>query len=69
MHIKCSPAKRMTLVLGTRRGDTRAMADGSTFTEATFDISPRDVYFRLTIWDENMNPAHTRAYFLSELQG
>jgi hypothetical protein len=67
VHIKCSPAHRISLMLGTRRGDSRIGADGATITEATFDLSPRDVYFRLTVRDENGNLAHTRAYFMNEI--
>ena len=67
VHVKCSPAHRISLMLGTRRGDSRIGIDGSTITEATFDVSERDVYFRLTIWDDQMRPAHTRAYFVDTL--
>ena len=67
VHVKCSPASRISLMLGTRRGDSRIGVDGATITEATFDVSERDVYFRLTIWDDQMRPAHTRAYFVDTL--
>ncbi len=67
VYVKCSPASRISLMLGTRRGDSRIGVDGSTITEATFDVSARDVYFRLTVWDEQMRPAHTRAYFVDTL--
>jgi hypothetical protein len=67
VHLRCSPASRIMLVLGTRRGDFRQNADGSLITEAVFDLSPGDVFFRLAIWDEHMRPAHTRAYFMDEV--
>ncbi|MBQ7338752.1 MAG: PHP domain-containing protein [Clostridia bacterium] len=68
VHIKCSPARRISLVLGTRRADVRMNTDGTLITEAAFDLKPRDMFFRITVWDEQMRPAYTRAYFMDEVR-
>ena len=67
VHLSCSPARRITLVLGTRRADVRMNADGTLLTDACFDVTPRDKFFRITVWDTDGKCAYTRAYFTDTL--
>jgi len=68
VHIECSPADRIFLRLGNRRGNHMAMAEnGQLLTSAEFEVHPEADYFRLCVIDERGYTADTNAYFLDEL--
>jgi len=63
VHVKCSPADRITWVY-ERRGAGSVMAeDGELVTEASFKLNHELGYFRITVRDEKGNVACTNAYF------
>lgn len=66
VHITCSPAKAISYVAGVRRNAARFACDGD-LTEATFQIDPGDIFFRLSVVDAEGRHADTHAYFLDEL--
>lgn len=67
VHVKCSDADRINYNTGRRCARTVLCDEGATLTEATFEISPEDVYFRLTITDKKGKHACTNAYFIDTL--
>jgi len=67
VHITCSPASRIIYNAGMFRPTIRKAKDGKLLTEAVFDISPNDPYFRITVMDEQGCCADTNAYFTDEL--
>ena len=67
VHIKCSDADRINYNTGRRCARTALCAEGETLTEATFPVSPDDVYFRLTVTDKKGRHACTNAYFVDTL--
>ena len=67
VHIKCTPARKIALTCGTRHIRVAHARDRGPLTEATFDVDPNCVYFRLTVTDFEGYPANTRAYFMDEL--
>lgn len=69
VHIKCSPAKRITMNVGQYlRACRKEDRDGGLVTEASFKIErDDDIYFRLTVIDEYGRPANTNAYFCDEV--
>ena len=68
MTVRCSEAKRITYFTAGRRKAQRAAKKGEALlTEATFEIDPNDVYFRIEIRDEDFEHACTRGYWLDEL--
>ena len=68
VHIKCSPAAKITANYGVIRAKV-VYAEDAPLTEATFPVKPDSVYFRLTVTDERGGVAHTNAYFIDELIG
>lgn len=66
VHIKCSPATKIFLNTGVRRTAFARAKEGELLTEATFRVSPEDVYFRLTVINAAGQPANTNAYFAEE---
>lgn len=64
--IKCSPAKSITLSVGTRRNKI-THAEGELLTQATFPVSKDLKYFRLTVTDKEGNHANTNAYFTDQV--
>jgi len=68
VHIKCTPARKIALTCGTRHIRVAHARDRGPLTEATFDVDPNCVYFRLTVTDFEGYPANTRAYFMEELK-
>ena len=63
MHIKCSPADRITFNCEKRGAGILLAENGELLTEATFDIRPDWGYFRLTVRDEKGYRACTNAYY------
>ena len=64
VHVKCSDADRINYSTGRRCARTVLCEEGKTLTEATFTVSPDDVYFRLTVIDKKGRHACTNAYFV-----
>lgn len=64
--VKCSPAKEIRLNTGIIRADVARSNSGELITEATFNVDPDDVYFRITVEGENGLPADTNAYFVDK---
>lgn len=68
VHIKCSPADRIRLIVGNRRANRMAIAEnGELLTEAALEVHPEVDYFRISVIDERGFCADTNAYFLDEL--
>ena len=67
VHIKTSPAKRISLVADIRSSKSVWAEPGSTVTEASFPIRPYYGYIRLTVMDEHGRCANTQAYFMDSL--
>lgn len=67
VHIKCSDADRINYNTGRRCARMALCEEGETLTEASFEVSPKDVYFRLTVTDKKGRHACTNAYFIDEL--
>ena len=80
VHVSCSEAARISLTTELRFARCKNADGDNLCTEADFDLSkyieivknatnsPWDSYFRVTVTDKNGNLAHSRAYFLDELQ-
>lgn len=64
--VKCSPAREILLNTGVIRAGIKTGEDGQPITEATFKIQRDDIYFRITVIDQNGYPADTNAYFTDE---
>lgn len=67
IHIECSEAVRIAMTTGKRSAKCRMSDDGTTFTEATFAVTPDCKYVRITVTDKNGKHALTNAYFVDEL--
>ena len=69
VHIKTSDAKKIVCSSNTRLPRiTYAVEQGKEYiNEAVFDIKEYDIYFRLTVYDENGLTANTNAYFVEDL--
>jgi len=67
VHITCDPAKEIFITNGVRRSRNVRNADGLV-TEAEFDVSKEDIYFRLTVIGEDGTKAYTNAYFTDEIE-
>ena len=68
--VRCSAAKRIGyFTAGRRRSQRVAPKGGELLTEATFEIDPNDVYFRIEVRDEDFEHACSRAYWLDEIEG
>ena len=67
VHITTSPAKRIVCFYRDRRAGVRLAQEGLPLTEASFPIDKNDVYFRITVIDEENRCADTNAYFTDEI--
>lgn len=67
VHVKCSDVDRINYNTGRRCAGTVLCEEGQTLTEATFNVSSEDVYFRITITDRKGKHACTNAYFVDTL--
>ena len=67
VHIKCSDADRINYNTGRRCARTVLCDEGAELCEATFPVSPEDVYFRITVTDKRGKHACTNAYFVDSL--
>lgn len=67
VHIECSGAKTIFMNTATRNMGS-AFAEGEQLlTSADFTVKDTDVYFRITVNDENGFVANSNAYFLEDL--
>ncbi|MBQ6420753.1 MAG: PHP domain-containing protein [Clostridia bacterium] len=72
LHVTCSPADKVVCTVDQRRCMSRyAEQDkndpaGRFATHVTFELLPDDVYFRVTVIDENGLKADTNAYFTKD---
>ncbi len=67
VHIETSPAARIDLYHGIRRGRAVVAPAGETVTVAEFEVPENSIYFRLTVTDERGKTADTNAYFVDQL--
>lgn len=67
VHLKCSGAAQISYTSGRRKSGIVKAKDGVAVTEASFPVVPEDVYFRLTVTDQNGMHATTNAYFTDEV--
>lgn len=65
VHMSCSPVKGISYVAGVRRSAARFGYDGY-LTEASFAVDPGDIFFRVSVVDEQGRHADTQAYFLDD---
>lgn len=67
VHITTSPAKRIACHYRDRRTKVAFSTAGKPLTEASFPITESDIYFRITVTDEQNRCADTNAYFTDEV--
>lgn len=69
LYVQCSPAKKIIITTAMRIARIlTAEARGEEYLqEATFNVSGKEGYIRLTIYDEKGLTADTNAYFIDEL--
>lgn len=67
VHITFDPAKEVRITKGIRGATNRIAKDGSPLTKACFDIAADDIYFRITVKNNEGKCAYTNAYFVDEL--
>ena len=66
VHVECSEASKIICHIGPFRPYFERAKD-TPLTEADFEIRKEDVYFRITVVDEQGRKADTNAYFTDEL--
>lgn len=66
--LKCSNAKIISYSTCGRRSEAVCADEDNYINEAEFEIEDTDIYFRISITDENGNRANTQAYFLADLK-
>lgn len=69
IHVRCSPAIRISLQTAGRRCGSVVAREGETFSEAAFEFLPKDRYIRIEVTDRQGKRANSRAYFTEELTG
>lgn len=67
LHLTCSGAQKLALTTGKRRFAVAYSQDGELLENASFDLTPEDVYVRVTVTDPRGDKAYTQAYFLDSL--
>ncbi len=67
VHITCSPAKQIAIATGTRSNKSVWASGDAALTEASFELLPDCLYFRLTVTDAEGKHANTNAYFMDSL--
>ncbi|MBQ8551922.1 MAG: hypothetical protein IJ428_03805, partial [Clostridia bacterium] len=67
IHIKCSPARSVSITCGFRRCEAHYAKEGEVFTETSFELREKDIYYRLTVTDHRGNTASSCAYFVDEM--
>ena len=69
VHIECEKAVKLVFTRGGRRlRAVYAREEGVEYlTEVKFSVNPEDIYFRVTVFDENGMTADTNAYFVDTL--
>ena len=68
VHIRSSEAVRITYVAGRRKARVVYPEGADTVTEASFDVPPEDICFRLCVYDKAGKKAYTNSYFLDEIE-
>ena len=68
VHITVPEASKITYTTGTRRSRVAFPESGETMTEAAFEVSDYDNYFRLTVFGKDGKMAFTNAYFLDSIR-
>ncbi len=66
--VKCSNARCIQLVTGTRGSKPAHAERGKYITEATFPTHADEDWFRVVVTDENGFEAYSNAYFLADLK-
>ena len=69
LHIKTSDAKRIVCATGVRHSYTAFPTEGDHINEAEFEVSPDDIYVRVTVFGMDGKPADTNAYFVEDILG
>lgn len=67
LHVKCSPARTISIMCGFRRGELHCEKAGEPFTETSFEIREKDKYYRVTVTDHEGHIAESCAYFIDEM--
>ena len=67
VNIVTSEAVQISFTTGNRRSRVEIAEKGEFITEASFELQPSDVYFRITVIDGSGKEAYTNAYFLDTL--
>ena len=69
VHVECEKAVKVVLTRGGRRLRAVYAAEEGVdhLTEVRFSVDPDDIYFRVTVFDENGMTADTNAYFIDAL--
>ena len=67
VHIRTSDAVKITYVAGRRFARAKYPEGDETLTEATFDVAPEDICFRLSVVDKSGNKAYTNSYFIDDI--
>lgn len=67
IHIKCSPADKISISAGRRRAVSEYAENGEELTYASFEVYPEDIFVRLTVTDKYGKNANTNGYFTDEL--
>ena len=68
IKVKTSGAISIGMSTARRSAKTRFAKVGSLITEAEFPIDDGGKYFRITVTDDKGRHAHSRAYFLDEIE-
>ena len=67
VYIRSSEAVKVTYVAGRRKARAAYPDGADTLTEASFEVVPEDICFRLTVFDKEGRKAYTNAYFIDKL--
>ncbi len=67
LHVKCSPARSISITCGFRRANMHVAKPGEPFTETSFEIREKDKYYRVSVCDFEGKTAESCAYFMDEI--
>ena len=67
LHIDCSDVNNIRFNTGVRKTKRVVQQEGKPLNTAEFEVSPENIYVRVTITDSNGKFAYTNAYFVDEL--
>lgn len=68
VHIRTSDAVKITYGAGRRKAKAVYPEGAEAITEASFNVVPEDICFRLTVYDKTGKKAYTNAYFIDEIE-